>query len=248
MAHVIAFVSGKGGVGKTMIAANIAYALALRNIKTLVIDANVSGSNLAVHLGLKANEGRTLNDVLLDEISWKETIQRHHSGLEVITASLKEYETDIRKLKKVLPKIKGYDYIFIDAAAGTGGEAAAAIEAADASILIVNPETPSISNAFLVKKLIEEKRNELIGIVINRARKEKWELSKEEIEEFLGAKVFCVVPEEEKIRESIWRGVPIMEMSYYDAASLDLRRLSYTITNEEEKMSPIQKFRTILRR
>ena len=65
MTKIISVLSGKGGVGKTTMITNLATALANKGKKVIVIDANVTAPNLAIHLGIPTASLITLNDVLI---------------------------------------------------------------------------------------------------------------------------------------------------------------------------------------
>ncbi|HZX34606.1 MAG TPA: P-loop NTPase, partial [archaeon] len=66
MGRIIALVSGKGGVGKTTITANLGIALAKRDLNVCLIDADIAMANLSLILNMQ-NSPITLHDVLLGE-------------------------------------------------------------------------------------------------------------------------------------------------------------------------------------
>ncbi|MCK5452598.1 MAG: AAA family ATPase, partial [Candidatus Aenigmarchaeota archaeon] len=88
MTEIISVVSGKGGVGKTTLVSNLAVALTKLGGKVLVIDGNVSGANLGIHLGVPSVYPVSLNDVLHKDAFITQAIYRHASGFNIIPASL----------------------------------------------------------------------------------------------------------------------------------------------------------------
>src|SRR3989344_6573746 len=123
MTKFIAFVSGKGGAGKTTATLNVGQALTTLGKKVILVDANLVTPNLAIHLGFMNPEG-TLNKFLRKEKSLKEITYLHESGLSLIPASpsLSEYQkTNPQKLNKLFDLLKNTaDFVLIDAPSGLG--------------------------------------------------------------------------------------------------------------------------------
>ena len=86
-ARIISIMSGKGGVGKTVSAINLAMALKELNKDAVVIDADISTANVGIQLGFK-NFPISLQDVLAKNKSLFSAINIHKSGLRVIPASI----------------------------------------------------------------------------------------------------------------------------------------------------------------
>ena len=234
LTRIIAVLSGKGGVGKTTVVSNLGITLSELGKDVLVIDGNLSGANLGLHLGLPNFYPFSLNNVLRGEIPLSQAIYTHPSGFEITPASLTDIEVNPRRLKYLLSELIGKkDFVIIDSAPGIDREVKAAVEACDEIILVVNPEITSIASAMRVKKLIQEEGKPVLGIIINKVRKEKFELSKEDIENLLEYPVIGQVPEHKKVRESIALRNPVVLHSPNSSPAIEFKRISYFLAEEE---------------
>lgn len=234
MTEVISFISGKGGVGKTTLVSNIGTSLAEIGKKVLVIDGNLSGANLGIHLGLSNFYPFSLNDVLRGYVSINHAVYRHYLGLDIIPASLTDIEVNPRRLKYVLKGVIGKkDYILIDSAAGIDNEVKAAVEASDRVVLITNPEVPAVVDALRAKALAERHKKEITGVILNKVRREKHELRKNEVEEMLSLPVIGEVTHHKKVRESIALRKPVVHHSPWSKPSLEIRKLAHILIGEE---------------
>src|SRR3989338_3244179 len=143
MTKVITITSGKGGVGKTTTAINLATALNSFGKEVIIVDGNLTTPNVGLHLGAPIVPV-SLNHVLLGKAEIGDAIYEHESGTKVVPSSLSIKELrrlDHGKLKEVSRKLKKIaDYVILDSAAGLGEEAIAAMEAADELIIVTNPE------------------------------------------------------------------------------------------------------------
>ena len=86
MTRIIGVVSGKGGVGKTTVVANLGAALRSLDKNVVLVDANVSTPALALSYGLYSPQ-TTLNDVLWGRAEVPEAMYIHHTGVRLIPAS-----------------------------------------------------------------------------------------------------------------------------------------------------------------
>ena len=87
MARVISFVSGKGGVGKTTTAINVAQSLFDSGKKVILIDANVTTPNVGLHYSIKSSVS-SLHDVLNGRIGIEKVIYTTETGLMIIPGGL----------------------------------------------------------------------------------------------------------------------------------------------------------------
>ncbi len=232
--QIISVISGKGGVGKTTFTSNIGASLSEMGQKVLVIDGNLSGANLGLHLGLSNFYPFSLNNVLRGEVSLNHAIYKHPIGMDIIPASLTDIDVNPRRLKYVLADlVEKKDFVIIDAAAGIDNEVRAAIEASDKVIIVTNPEVPAVVDALRAKTLAEKNNRTLLGVVINKARGDKFELDEKEIEEIMEMPVIASIPYSNKIRESIALKQPVVTHSPFNSAALEIRKLSYMLLGHE---------------
>ncbi|RLG13856.1 MAG: hypothetical protein DRN66_03365 [Candidatus Nanohalarchaeota archaeon] len=251
MTRILSVVSGKGGVGKTTLVTNLSTSLVKAGKNVLVIDGNVTGSNLHIHLGIEATDNLiTLNDVLDGKAFITQAIYRHPIGFSIIPASLSKLKYDNKEfdLKNHIFELLGeYDVILIDAAAGLGEEVQAAINSSDISIIITNPDPASLINALHTKKLLELKEKDIVGIVLNKVRGEKDENNKEYVEEYVGLPVVCEIPYHHKIRRSVYKKQPIVHSDPHLTASRRMKNLAYKLVDEEvPKENIIEQLKVII--
>ena len=206
MSRIIVVTSGKGGVGKTTSAINLAAAINYFGQDVLVIDGNLSTPNVGIHLNAP-EVPINLNHVLKGEAEPFEAVYKHESGMKIMPSSL-----SVKELKRTRPeRMKNFkkdfrkiaDYVIIDSAAGLGQEASCAIDVADELIIVTNPEMPAITDALKTVKLAEQMKKPVIGIIVTRVKKDNIELSPEVVREMLESPILGMIPEDDDVRKSI---------------------------------------------
>jgi len=207
MVKILDVCSGKGGVGKTTISANLAAALQSVGKRVVIVDCNLTTSHLSLCLGL-ASYPRTLNDVLRNGMDIQGAVYSHSSGIKVIPASLdlKDLlDVDASHLReRLLDAFRDYDVVLLDSAPGVGKEAMIALQASDSVVLVANPYIPSLVDVLKIHQLIREmgSRPTPLGVILNRVRGRRWEISTTELSQFTDLPVIGVVPEDESVLES----------------------------------------------
>ena len=206
MTKIIVITSGKGGVGKTTTAINLAAAMKHFGEDVLIIDGNLSTPNVGLHLN-SPEVPINLNHVLRGKAEPFEAIYEHESGIKIMPSSL-----SIEELKKTRPeKLKDFknDFkklgknIIVDCSAGLGSEATAAIELADELIIVTNPEMPAITDALKAVKLAERLKKPVLGVIVTRVRKDDVELEPEVVKEMLEVPILGMIPEDIAVKKSI---------------------------------------------
>ena len=205
MGRLISIASGKGGVGKTTITANLGTALAKLGRKTLVVDADIAMANLGMLFGLHSAP-ITLHDVLIENIDIHDAMYDGPFGLKIVPSglTLSSYrKADPDKLKSILNGIsEEFDFILVDVPAGVDSSARAAVGSTKEIIIVTTPDPAALADAMKMRLTAEQLGVKPIGVIINLRRKESWEAKTKEIENFLEMRILGEVPEDPEVRRS----------------------------------------------
>ena len=216
MTRLMCISSGKGGVGKTTVTANLGAALTHFGADTVVLDANLTNPNLGFHIGIPLYP-KTLHDVLKGDAHITEAMYIHDSGLRVVPAGLSVEDlrdTSPGNLSDVLLDAVGEpDYVLIDSAAGLGNESINAIEASDEVLVVTNPNLPAVTDALKTVNIAEEAGTEVTGVVLNMVKDHDSELDEEEVESMIGYEVLAKIPHDETVEEALAAKKPIVHHS-----------------------------------
>lgn len=242
MAKVITIASGKGGVGKTVTAINLAIALNSLGKNVILVDSNLTTPNVALHLGSPVVP-ITLNHVLQGKKHIYKAVYEHHSGTKVVPSSLALQELkgikpeNFSKAIKQLKKIS--DFIIIDSAAGLGREALLPIESLESNdelLIVTNPEMPAIADALKTIKLAEQLGKKVSGVIITRARNKKnQELTIKNIKVLIEKPILSRIPEDDSVRESVMLRNPVVLSNPKSRAAKSYKRLAAKIANVNYK-------------
>ncbi len=174
--RVIAFTSGKGGVGKTNIVANVAYLLSTINKKVIVFDADLGLANIDILLGLKPKH--SLIDVIKNGKKMKEIMIKVNDNFHVIPAGsgVEEManisEPVFSKIKDELMEIiKDTDVLLIDTGAGISKKVTSFIKSSEEIVVVTTPEPTSMADAYAVIKIASTNyKKENISVFVNMAK------------------------------------------------------------------------------
>lgn len=240
LTRVICITGGKGGIGKTTLVSNLGTALVDLGCNVLAVDSNLTTPNLGLHLGVPLYP-KTMHDVLKGKASITEAIYRHPSGLRVIPAGLSLDDlkgTDPRDLSTALLDVLGIvDIMLLDASAGLGREALAALEAADELLILATPDLPSITDALKTTKLAQQVGTKPVGIVVNRILGKPHEMTRQEIRGMLEQPIISEIPEDWNIPASIANRMPLVHYKPNSPASRAIKQLAARIAGVELKES-----------
>lgn len=174
---IIAVTSGKGGVGKTFVAANLAAALARAGRKVLVLDADLGLANLDVVLNLFPKI--TLHDVFTGKHSLPDAMLHAPGGFWVLLAGsgMVEYSRmtgEIRdQLLKVIHDVEPrFDHVLLDTGAGISDVVLYTVSLAGEVLIVVTPEPTSLTDAYAtIKVLATTQGRRKINLLVNQTRK-----------------------------------------------------------------------------
>lgn len=175
--HIIAITSGKGGVGKTFVSANLAAALVRGGHRVLVMDADLGLANLDIILNLKPKA--TLHEVLMGTSTLEGVILQAPGGFSVLPAGsgFAEYSRltdELRgRLRRVLDDLGGrYDYLLLDTGAGIADVVLYAASLADEVVVVSTPEPTALADAYAtIKVLAMQHHRSEVHLVLNQVRR-----------------------------------------------------------------------------
>lgn len=238
--RIIGIISGKGGVGKTTLTFNIGTALTDFGKNVMVIDGNLTTPNLGIHAGIPLYP-TSLHDVLKGKVDIYEVMHVLPSGLKIIPASI-----NLNDLKGVNPELLSthlieligkLDFVLIDGAPGLGKEALSILKASNEIIGITTPELPALTDLLKSVRLVEERKKEYTGSIINMIRNKKYEPRKEQIETFLeGIKVIGTIPHDESIKYALSKRMPVVHHKPNSNASIKIKSVAANLIGEEFKI------------
>jgi septum site-determining protein MinD len=235
--RIIGIVSGKGGVGKTSLVANLSVALVKFNKSVTVVDCNITTSHLAMYFGIYFTS-TTLNDVLRNDVSVEQAIYRHFTGVKIIPSSLKLSDiegVDLSKLNTVINKLPKSDFILLDIAPGFGNEALSAISVARELIIVATPDILSVMDAVRCKDFAEEHGIKILGLVLSKVKNKKYELSIDEIKKLTRLPLLATIPYDKAVEESLTAKMPVVVYKPKSKASREYLKLASDLLGIEFK-------------
>jgi len=236
MSISITVASGKGGVGKTTITANLGVAIAQHGKDVTILDADIEMANLALLFSME-DMNTTLHNVLAGEAPVSEAIYRGPAGIKIIPAGvsldgLKKADPDV--LERVLDEvIMQTEILLIDAPAGLGKSAITALAVGQELLLIVNPEISSMADALKTKIVGKKLGIHVLGAILNRAGSDRTDLTVEEVQTILEAKVVATIPEDGEVKRSSAAGTPMVIRCPNCPASLAIKKLAADLVGEK---------------
>ena len=171
---VVSILSGKGGVGKSVIAYNLAERLGDAGKKILLVDYDLSCGNLHILSNQNYDAGLdeyTSNDLSLNEATLKLTLKLNllSASKQGIRNRLYNAGNAVQLIQKICRDAAGYDLVIIDHSSGISESSLAIAHVSDLSIIVVIPELTSISDGYgLFKHLIRINDQALCRLLINR--------------------------------------------------------------------------------
>ena len=235
MGKILALISGKGGVGKTMFTANLGAALAKSGYSVCLVDTDIAMANLSLLLGMQSSP-ITLHDVLLGEAALEDALYEGPLGITFLPSglSLESYRrVDSEKTADAIePLAKKFDFVLLDSPPGIGKDVMATLAASHESLLITLPTSPSIADLLKVKIVAQRLGNKPLGVVINQVRGERGEISESEVMKMLELPVYGTIPYDHNVRKSFLqeRVAPVMIRAPRSPAAQAIKKIAEKLT------------------
>ncbi len=219
MGRTIAIISGKGGTGKTMFAANLGATMAKMGKRTILVDMDTGLRNLDLYLGLENRVVYDVNDVMNGLCRIRQAVIKDKTfpGLFFMAASPKRDEDSLTPLhtKVLCQKLaEKYDYVILDAAAGAGEGLDMVLGGADEVIVVMNPEISSMRDSELITGVLKSKGVQNVYYVINKINikliNAGFAPGMEDVTKGIRNRVIGLIREDENIHISTNLGLPVV--------------------------------------
>ena len=240
--QVLTFFSTKGGVGKTVIATNLAVALATKfNRKVAILDFNLQFGDIALCLNVlpKASIADVVKDIEhLDNEVLSRYMVSYNDNLDFLPAPFKPELAEtikVEHLKAILQLLKKkYQFIIIDTAPAFDDKTLTALDFSDLMFVVLVPDLTTTKN---VKLGLETLYNlnyspQKIELVTNRFNS-KSALSVDDIEEHLKQEFSCNLPNDsEVVLDSVNKGIPFVVSKPHSAIAKAIFALAANLVND----------------
>lgn len=212
MAKTIVITSGKGGVGKTTVTANLGYRLAEKGARVVIVDTDFGLNNLDVIAEVENKVVFDLIDVIENRCRVKQALIESsvHRNLFVLPSAHTLTRTEIngQNIKLALENLNNsFDYVLLDCPAGIDVGFHRAVSSAESALIVTTPHLSSIRDADKVLSVLRSYNLKNIGVVVNRIRGDLVlngkMYSADDIENTLGIKIAGIIPDDDEIMRGI---------------------------------------------
>lgn len=218
-AQILTVTSGKGGVGKTTVTANLAAALAMMGKRVVAIDADIGLRNLDVVMGLENRIVYDLVDVVEGRCRLRQAMikDKRQPELYLIPAAQTRDKNAVSPSDMVLicdQLREEMDYVVIDSPAGIERGFRNAVAPADKVLIVTNPEVSAVRDADRIIGLIEAEEKGPGWLILNRVKPAMVSrgdmLSVDDVLDILAVELLGVIPEDERVLVASNQGLPLV--------------------------------------
>ncbi len=244
----ISITSGKGGVGKTTLTANLALALAMKGQSVLIFDGDLGMANVDLFFGTKLR--KTLMNVLQEEAPISEIVCEVHKNISLISGghgladlqSLSFFER--RSLIDGLNSISSsYDWIIMDTSPGISENVLYLNAAADEVCVIITPDPASFADSYALIKLMNQKyKRKKFSIICNQVRSPQEGLNlfvrfESVVHQFLdvGLNFLATIPQDQALRLANQSTRLILKQDPRSLSSLGIQQMAEDLDSRKHQ-------------
>ena len=252
LARAIAISSGKGGVGKTNLAVNLAVNFARRGLRTVLLDADLGLANADVLCGITPRS--TLEDVVTGECTLDEVMVTAPGGFRLLPgASGVSRLADMGQIQRrnVLEQLmhleQSVDVLIVDTGAGIGANSMAVAAASHSILITCTPEPTAIADAYGAIKTLSARgcragMQLVVNMVLNDEEGKAVHARVDRVARaFLGVKIGYAgaIPHDSAVPAAVRRREPVSIGAPNAPASKAIRQLAYTLSGAGSDASPM---------
>lgn len=232
-AQIVVFTSGKGGVGKSNLALNLAVAMAQAGSRVCLLDANPGSSNIDLLCGL--NCYWNVGHVLTGAKSLGEVILKGPAGINIVSGAsgLLEFAASQDLARQFATLERAYEVLLIDTGNGLSESTRRFASVADLTFLVTTPEPTAIADAYATLKAWQGNVLAMPEVLVNRAgstaqARQILDRFSQTVEMFLRcpAPSGCWVAEDSAVALAVAARRPFVEAVPDGAATRDVRSIA----------------------
>jgi len=256
--RTIAITSGKGGVGKTIVAVNLAAALATSHRRVSLVDADLGLANADVLFGLSPQWH--IGHVLAGQRTMQEITIRTSSGVRLIPGGSGITELanlSQRQQRQLVAELRAVeddaDFVLVDTAAGVAGNVTGVLAAATEAIIVSTPDPTSVIDAYaMIKVLHQQSPVKPIWVVINNAQnlaeaEQAYYQISAATTRFLDRKIehLGTIPHDPDLRQAVREQIPVLLHSPQSISAQAFHLIAKSLQQSQLKtsrMSDVREF------
>jgi len=242
MSRIIVITSGKGGVGKTTVTANLGMAIARCGRTVALVDADFGLRNLDLLLGLENRVVYTAIDVLAGQCRLEQALvkDKRQEGVVLLPAAQSRMQESVTpaQMKKLLSLLaQKYEYILVDCPAGIESGFQNAIAAASEALIVTTPEIAAVRDADRVVGLLEAQGIKKIHLIVNRLKPAMVQadqmMSVQDVQEILAVPLIGIIPDDERVIISSNRGEPLVLGEHVSLPGIAMNNIARRLEGEK---------------
>lgn len=208
MGRKIVITSGKGGVGKTTMVANLGIALALAGASTVLVDGDIGLNNLDVAMSCESRIIYDIGDVVLQKCRLKQALIRDSNldNLFILPSAkfVSQERINTQAFAAIISELaKDFDIVLIDCPAGIEQGFHRAVAPANEALVVTTPHISAVRDADKVIGLLSTYNINSVGLIVNRIRGDlsikDSTMRVAEISKLLKTPLIGAIPEDDKI-------------------------------------------------